>query len=116
MSKLPAFQFYPGDWLRDVGVQSASFETRGFWVELLIRMWDAPKRGKLEIRRGDLRRLLNCNADVEKRCLAEIKRLGIADVTHSNGKVTIVNRRMFKDQIEREKTRERVRHHREKEA
>ncbi|MDE1871829.1 MAG: hypothetical protein KGI06_06350, partial [Candidatus Micrarchaeota archaeon] len=45
--KLPAFQFYPGDWRKDPAVQALSFEERGIWVELLCLMHESEQRGKL---------------------------------------------------------------------
>ena len=45
--KLPALQFYPGDWRRDVGVQSLSFHDRGVWFEMVMLMHGSEVRGKL---------------------------------------------------------------------
>lgn len=45
--KLPAFQFYPGDWKRDIGVQSLSFNDRHVWIEILMLMHDSEERGVL---------------------------------------------------------------------
>ena len=45
--KLPAIQFYPGDWKRDAGVQSLSYHDRGVWFEILMLMHESPIRGKL---------------------------------------------------------------------
>lgn len=45
--KLPAIQFYPGDWKRDIGVQSLSLHDRMVWFELLMLMHDSEKRGYL---------------------------------------------------------------------
>ena len=49
MSRLPALQFYPGDWFRDAAVQSLTTLERGIWFELLLLMHDSPCRGKLLI-------------------------------------------------------------------
>ena len=43
--KLPALQFYPGDWRKDLGVQSLSFHDRGVWFEMLMLMHDSENRG-----------------------------------------------------------------------
>src|SRR3954462_6053191 len=45
--KLPAFQFYPGDWRKDMGVQSLDFFDRGVWLEMLCLMHESEQRGKL---------------------------------------------------------------------
>lgn len=47
MSKLPAIQFYPGDWKKDPGIRALTFEERGIWLELLFLMHDSEQRGKL---------------------------------------------------------------------
>lgn len=47
MSKMPAIQFYPGDWRKDVGVQSLSFHDRGVWFEILMLMHESERRGLL---------------------------------------------------------------------
>ena len=47
MGKQPSFQFYPGDWKRDAGVQSLSFEERGVWFEMMLLMFESAERGKL---------------------------------------------------------------------
>jgi hypothetical protein len=45
--KLPAIQFYPGDWRRDIGVQSLSYHDRGVWFEVLMLMHQSERRGVL---------------------------------------------------------------------
>lgn len=105
MGKMPAFQFYPGDWKRDTQVQMASMETRGVWIEMICCMWDAPDRGKLTGDRQLLSRLLGCEVSVLNRSLIEIERLKIADVTNGHNEVTIVNRRMSREQKGRDDAR-----------
>ncbi len=48
-SKLPAFQFYPGDWLKDPAVRSLPLEARGLWIDLLCIMHESDRRGYLEL-------------------------------------------------------------------
>lgn len=45
--KMPAFQFYPGDWRKDPGVQALDYETRGIWIEILCLMHESDERGVL---------------------------------------------------------------------
>lgn len=45
--KLPSLQFYPGDWRKNIKVQSLSYEERGVWFELLMFMFQSDDRGKL---------------------------------------------------------------------
>lgn len=128
MSKQPAFQFYPGDWRRDTQVQMASMSTRGVWIEMLCCMWDAPERGKLVGTIGEISRLLGCDGFELIEALRQIERLKIgnveglecyknvtcnADATKCNGVVTVINRRMYREETVRKQTRKRVAKHRE---
>lgn len=45
MGKAPASQFYWGDWRRDPGIRACSFETRGIWFEMLCLMWESENKG-----------------------------------------------------------------------
>jgi hypothetical protein len=96
--KAPAFQFYPGDWFKDVPLQMASLHTKGFWFEMLLHMWDAPERGKLEGTKEQICRLMMCQDGDFDKAMEEIVDLKIADVTLADKKMTIINRRMFREQ------------------
>ena len=61
--KLPAFQFYPGDWLRDPQLQMASTVARGVWINALCRMWDNEPRGTLSGTREEIARLCLCTKE-----------------------------------------------------
>jgi hypothetical protein len=45
--KLPAFQFYPGDWLKDPEVSRCSSAARGVLMDALCLMWESIPRGVL---------------------------------------------------------------------
>jgi hypothetical protein len=47
MSKLPSFQFYPGDWMKDPELRLCSMFARGLLVDLLCIMFEAKHRGRL---------------------------------------------------------------------
>lgn len=141
MGKNPGFLFYPNDWLNDNELQRASFSTIGIWINLLCRMWWSTPRGTLTGASEDLRRLAGCDSVEWTRFLEEADRLRFADVivsdmqnrasvqnppdmqnrasctdaTHvtlGNKIVTVINRRMVRDEKSRESTRNRVRRHR----
>lgn len=130
MAKAPAFQFYPGDWRRDTQVQMADMKVRGVWFEMLCCMWDSPERGKLEGKVDSLVRLLGCPTDTLIDSLNEIYMLKIGQVSAVNGNqenvtfplrvtdgnvlVTIINRRMFREEKDRNNTRNRVQKFRER--
>jgi hypothetical protein len=45
--KLPAIQFYPGDWRKDPGIRTLSYHDRGVWFEILLMMHESDRRGVL---------------------------------------------------------------------
>lgn len=49
MSKSPAFQFYPADWLNDIKLQSCSLQAQGLLVNLMCLMHQSSKYGYLLI-------------------------------------------------------------------
>lgn len=46
-AKAPSYQWYPGDFKRDVAVQACSFEARGLWREMMDLMHDGEPYGHL---------------------------------------------------------------------
>lgn len=44
MTKLPAFQFYPGDWLKDPELRSCSPAARAAWIDFLCYLFLGPTR------------------------------------------------------------------------
>jgi hypothetical protein len=106
MGKLPAFQFYPADWRKDLGVQSLSYHDRGVWFEMLCLMHESEDRGRLvlngEPMPGDaLARILGLDTE----SLGEtIQRLLNAGVASRDASGALVCRRMLRDeQIRRER-------------
>jgi hypothetical protein len=112
VSKLPAIQFYPADWRKDLGVQSLSFHDRGIWFEILMLMHESEVRGKLllggramtdemlaTVLRIDLTEL-RCTLDV-------LVTRGVTEREKRTG--ALINRRMIRDEIERAKNRQKIR-------
>lgn len=114
MGKNPAFQFYPNDWANDPQLKMAPPATRGIWIDFICAMWWAPQRGILSGTLEDLCRLGNCSLGEMDAFLCDAQRLNFADVTKCNNQVTVANRRMVREQKERESTRYRVQRHRNK--
>lgn len=112
MSKAPAFQFYTGDWSKDVELHMMSFQSRGIWIEMLMCMWDSSDRGKLTGTREQLCRLIGCNLQEINQAIQELSVTKTADVTECNDLVTVINRRMHREERERKLTRSRVNKHR----
>jgi len=45
--KLPAIQFYVGDWLKDPGVATLDHHHRGVWFHIICLMHESERRGVL---------------------------------------------------------------------
>lgn len=100
-SKLPAIQFYPGDWRKDMGVQSLSFHDRGVWFELLCLMHDSEIRGKLilggrPMGRESMARLLGIPVDELAATMETLLETGVASRDEETG--AIMCRRMVRDE------------------
>jgi hypothetical protein len=101
MSKLPAFQFYPGDWRKDMGVQSLSFHDRGVWWEMLCLMHESERRGVLVLNgtamtEETLSRLLGLDKQITTTTITNILAVGVASREEDTG--AIYCRRMVKDE------------------
>ena len=107
--KLPSWQFYPGDWRKDPGVQALNYEERGIWLEILLLMYESEERGKLLLNgkpmpMDRLARLLGLDEDKINRTINTLLELGIASTYPKTG--IIHNRRMVRDEeIRRKKSK-----------
>lgn len=100
---LPALMFYPGDWHKDLGVQLLTFEQRGVWFELLLRMHDSDERGALVINGRamtdeEIAILIGWRDETAKlsKILDSLTAKGAASRRQSDG--ALCNRRMLKEQ------------------
>lgn len=101
MSKLPAFQFYPGDWMKDLGVRALSFHDRGVWLEMLCLMHESEQRGKLllngnPIDEGMLARILGLDKQILTTTLTNLLTTRVASRDEETG--AIMCRRMVRDE------------------
>ena len=99
--KLPALQFYPGDWHKDQGVQALSLEERGAWFELLLMMHDSDERGVLLVNGKPMPELvmarrLGLLEQNTKQILSTLLEYGVASRREDDG--AIFSRRMVKDE------------------
>lgn len=119
MAGKPSFPLYPGDVLRSTDLRMCSWATRGIWCECLWHMHSAEYRGRLEGTKEELCRLIGCTLDELDFLLEENDRHGFcvaeiceqnrnASVTRENQKVTLINRRMYREEAARRKGRERI--------
>ena len=112
--KLPAIQFYVGDWKKDVGLQSCSIAARGLWFEMLLMMHESPVRGYLMLtdtipmHDEHIARVAGVDQQMVTHLIEELQVNGVFDYTTlelSCGKVVnvIVSRRMVRDESKRQK-------------
>lgn len=47
MMKLPSFQFYPGDWMKDANLRRLTHAEKGVWIDMLCLMFECDQRGVL---------------------------------------------------------------------
>lgn len=99
--KLPAMQWYPGDWRKDVGVQSLSYHDRGVWFEILNLMHESECRGVLLLNGAAmsddaLARLLGLDNQILTTTLTNLLTSGVASRDGETG--ALMNRRMVRDE------------------
>lgn len=100
-SKLPAMQWYPGDWRKDPGVQSLDYYDRGVWRELIDVMHESAERGRLVFPTGapmedtDIARLLGIEEAKWKQIRSRLISRGVASEDAAG---VLYNRRMVRDE------------------
>lgn len=108
MAKAPAFQFYVRDWLTDTELVGCSLAAQGFWIAALANMFISPQRGKLEDKTyPQLASMCRCTEVEAQTHVLELSAQCVADVTTCNGLVTLMSRRMWRDDQERRAAQER---------
>lgn len=101
MGKQPAFQFYPNDWTRDL--QEHPIEIEGAWIRICCKLWYSETRGKLTRTPYQWSAILGVSEDHTKRIFDYINLWKIGDIlTDPNGDLTVISRRMLRDEIARE--------------
>jgi len=98
--KRPAFQFYPGDWMRSADLRSCSVAARGLWIEMLCLMHDGNPYGHLRV--GDrvigvqqLARMVGSTLKEAQICIAELVESGVCSVADDG---CFYSRRMVRDE------------------
>jgi len=123
MGKAPAFQFYPNDWTRYL--EEHPLEIEGAWIRICCKLWWSDTKGKLTKTIPQWSRILRTDEENMLKILNYIQEENIGDIEpqnitsalqdhNCNGHVTVICRRMWKDNKERELTRLRVQKYRGK--
>lgn len=108
-TKMPAFMFYPGDWMKDPAVRSVSSAARGLWIDCLCLMWESSRRGFLVHPSGravsteQIARMTGNSVETVSEAMAELEDCGVCSRT-SDG--VIYSRRMERDERKRTKCSE----------
>jgi len=102
--KRPAFQFYPGDYLRDAGLRMCSLGARGLWSDMMCFMHQGEPYGHLTVKGrpidlSSLSRMVGESPKVVSKLLDELE---AADVFSRTESKVIYSRRMVKDEHLRE--------------
>lgn len=106
--KLPAFQFYPGDWLKDANLRRCSHAAKGVWIDMLCLMFECDTRGVLASNGQpwsdtDIVAAVGGDAAEVRSCITELLSKGVAS---RNGEGAIFSRRLVRDeQIRQERVR-----------
>ena len=108
MAKLPAFQFYPGDWMKDPSLRSCSYAARGLWTDMLCLMFENDRRGYLQLNGNPvstaaLARMTGGAEEEVSRLLQELESSGVFSRT-AHG--MIYSRRQVRDEDKRQKCAE----------
>jgi hypothetical protein len=107
LSKLPAIQFYTGDWLKAPDVRSVSYAARGLWFDMLCLMSESAPRGFLTVNGKPvspdlLARMTGGSADEVSRLLTELDSAGVYS---KDDRGIIFSRRILRDEKKRAQAR-----------
>jgi uncharacterized protein YdaU (DUF1376 family) len=101
MAELPYMQFYPTDWLADTRMLTAS--AKGVWIDTLADLWSAPERGLREASEREWARLWGVEPERVRDLLRELGK--VAGIRREGDRVTIYSRRIIREELERERSR-----------
>lgn len=106
MGKRPSFQFYPGDWLKDVCLSGCSPQTRGIWIDLLCHI-DQLETGEITGTIQAMSQRCRCTPAQMRKAIKELEETGTAFVQKNGKKITVHSKRMLRDSEKRRAEQER---------
>lgn len=103
MSKLPAFQFYPGDWMKDPNLRRCSKGAKGVWIDAMCLMFECEDRGVFASggkpwTREEIAGAIGGDLAENLACIEELLLKGVAVLTKLGA---ISNKRMVRDEKHR---------------
>ncbi len=111
--KLPSWQFYPGDWMKDTDLRSVSSGARGLWIDMLCLMHESGRRGYLQVNGRpasleQIARMTGNSTEEATRYLQELETSGVFSRTKDgiDGDGCIYSRRMVRDEANKKVWRE----------
>ncbi len=111
--KLPWIKFEVLEWMRDT--RPLSLASKGAWMDIICALHGSQNRGTLTLPVVGWARLLGASIDQVEAVIAELSNMQTANIAReANGDVTVSCRRMLRDDLTREQTRQRVKNHRDK--
>ena len=113
-NNMPYMQFYVDDFDNDTcGLSSSAV---GVWLRILLAM-HRKKSGQITGSIDKLSKITRCSVDELNSALTEFENDSVCEILReSNGAVTIICRRLFREEQKRNNSAERVRRFREKKA
>lgn len=103
--KMPFFQFYPLDWLRDTAKLSPAAQAA--WIKILCYAWNEPERGVYTRPIKAMAYEIQVDLTAITSIINELHL--VANVLKDGENVTIVSRRMVKEEVRREYERNKKR-------
>ena len=99
--KMPAMQFYPADWRKDLAVQALGYFDRGVWFEMLCLMHESSERGVLLLNEAPMpdevvARLLGLDNQMLNQTLSTLLTYGVAKRRQDDN--AIYSKRMVADE------------------
>lgn len=91
-------QFFSGDWLTEPTLTLCSPAARGVWIDLICVMHESGRVGELRGTTEQLARFARCSPADLTHALTELQTTGAADVTTRNSVVTVICRRLKRDE------------------
>jgi uncharacterized protein YdaU (DUF1376 family) len=96
MGRQPYMPLYVGDYIKDTRILPLT--VRGFWLDIILFMWDNPVRGEIIGTIEEVARMVGCSIDEARFALNLLQQKKTAEIVLlDSGEFHIVSRRMKRD-------------------